>query len=48
TLSTLSGKRKILVHINNTNPILDEDSPQRRHLNCLEIEVAQDGMDILL
>ena len=48
TLSTLGGKRKILIHINNTNPILDEDSPQRRLLNSLEIEVAQDGMEILL
>ncbi len=38
--------RKILIHINNTNPILDEDSPQRRELDKHGIEVAHDGMDI--
>ena len=38
--------RKILIHINNTNPILDEDSPQRRELDAHCIEVAHDGMDI--
>lgn len=38
--------RKILVHINNTNPILDEDSPQRAELARRGIEVAWDGMQI--
>ena len=36
--------RKILIHINNTNPILDEDSPQRAELTAAGIEVARDGM----
>lgn len=40
--------RKVLIHINNTNPILDEDSPQRAELNRLGIEVATDGMEITL
>jgi pyrroloquinoline quinone biosynthesis protein B len=40
--------RKILIHINNTNPILDEDSPQRAELDARHIEVAYDGMEILL
>ncbi|GAC1526589.1 MAG: pyrroloquinoline quinone biosynthesis protein PqqB [Ramlibacter sp.] len=40
--------RKVLVHINNTNPILDEDSPQRAVLAQHGIEVAHDGMDIVL
>lgn len=38
--------RKILIHINNTNPILNEDSAQRRELESRGIEVAYDGMDI--
>lgn len=43
-----AGARKILIHINNTNPILDEDSPQRRELERRGIEVAWDGMEIEL
>ncbi len=41
-----STTRKILIHINNTNPILLEDSPERRELETLGIEVAYDGMNI--
>lgn len=40
--------RKILIHINNTNPILDEESWQRQVLNDEGIEVAFDGMEILI
>jgi pyrroloquinoline quinone biosynthesis protein B len=40
--------RKILIHINNTNPILDEMSPQRKTLTAHGIEVAFDGMEIEL
>ena len=38
--------RKVLIHINNTNPILNEDSPERAELTAHGIEVAHDGMDI--
>ena len=38
--------RKILIHINNTNPILDEDGPEFARLQELAIEVAYDGMQI--
>lgn len=38
--------RKILIHINNTNPILDEDSPERNVLASEGIDVAFDGMDV--
>ena len=38
--------RKILIHINNTNPILDEDSPERHRLQTAGIEVACDGLEI--
>jgi pyrroloquinoline quinone biosynthesis protein B len=40
--------RKVLIHINNSNPILDEDGPQRRQLSDFGIEVAHDGMEITL
>jgi pyrroloquinoline quinone biosynthesis protein B len=40
--------RKILIHINNTNPILNEDSPERAELTRRGIEVAYDGMEIVL
>ncbi|CAN7405151.1 pyrroloquinoline quinone biosynthesis protein PqqB [Trinickia sp. LjRoot230] len=36
--------RKVLIHINNTNPILIEDGSERRVLTEHGIEVAQDGM----
>lgn len=48
TLSAVAKGRKILIHINNTNPILDEDSPQRNTLQQAGIEVAFDGMEINL
>jgi len=40
--------RKILIHINNTNPILDETSPQAAELARRGVEVAWDGMEIEL
>jgi pyrroloquinoline quinone biosynthesis protein B len=40
--------RKVLIHINNSNPILDEDSHERRELTEHGIEVAYDGMEIVL
>lgn len=46
TLNGLSKPRKILIHINNTNPILDEESEQRSTLSNYGIEVAYDGMEI--
>jgi pyrroloquinoline quinone biosynthesis protein B len=41
-----SSTRKVLIHINNTNPILDEDSAERGLLRGTGIEVAYDGMEI--
>jgi coenzyme PQQ biosynthesis protein B len=39
----LRRPRKIFVHINNTNPILDEDSPQVAEVKSAGWEVAKDG-----
>jgi len=47
-LKPLKAARKVLIHINNTNPILDEDSTERRELTAAGIEVAYDGMDVKL
>ncbi len=38
--------RRLLIHINNTNPILDEDSAERALLAQHRIEVCEDGMNI--
>lgn len=43
-----AATRKILVHINNTNPILDESSPQAAELRRYGVETARDGMEIVL
>lgn len=40
--------RRILLHINNTNPILLRDSPQRREVEAAGFEVAFDGMEVPL
>ena len=40
--------RRLLIHINNTNPILDEDSKPRATLARAGIEVCEDGMNISL
>jgi len=45
-LSSLPAERKILIHINNTNPILDEESAERQALTQAGIEVSWDGMQI--
>jgi pyrroloquinoline quinone biosynthesis protein B len=47
-LAPLRASRKILIHINNTNPILDENSRERAELERAGIEVAYDGMEFTL
>ena len=50
TLAVLAGLggRRILTHINNTNPILIEGSPERQQVETAGFEVAEDGMEIVL
>jgi pyrroloquinoline quinone biosynthesis protein B len=38
--------RKVYIHINNTNPILIEGSPERRAVEAAGWEVSQDGLEI--
>ena len=40
--------RRYLIHVNNTNPILDEDSPERAELRRAGVTVCEDGMEIVL
>ncbi|HKT66756.1 pyrroloquinoline quinone biosynthesis protein PqqB [Burkholderia sp. 22313] len=47
-LARVPRPRKVLIHINNTNPVLDERSAERAELRQRGIEVAFDGMDIVL
>lgn len=45
-LADLRVGRRIYVHINNSNPILHERSPERRHVEAAGWDVAFDGMTI--
>lgn len=47
-LAALPVPRKIYIHVNNTNPVLDATSPQRRELDELGIEVGQTGLEVEL
>jgi pyrroloquinoline quinone biosynthesis protein B len=42
-LAGLRRPRKIFLHINNTNPMLDEASPQHRQVRAAGWEIAEDG-----
>lgn len=44
----LGVARRVLIHINNSNPVLLEDSPERRAARAAGWEVAYDGMELTL
>jgi len=46
-LSRLRGRR-VLIHINNTNPILRADSAERRAVEAGGVEIAADGLELTL
>jgi pyrroloquinoline quinone biosynthesis protein B len=46
--SKLGVGRLIYVHINNSNPVLDENSPARKAIDCAGWEVGYDGMEVRL
>lgn len=50
SLAALAGLpgRRIFVHINNTNPLLIDDSPERARVTSAGWEVAEDGMEFAL
>ena len=42
----LGVRRRVFIHINNTNPVLLRDSPQRRQVEAAGWEIAEDGLEI--
>ncbi len=46
--AALDVRRKMFIHINNTNPAARADSAERRQLAALGWEIAEDGQDITL
>ena len=47
-LAGVDARRKIFTHVNNTNPILLDDSKERREVERAGWEVAYDGMELEL
>jgi len=47
-LRDLRARRRIYIHVNNTNPILREDSAERREVEGAGWEIAWDGMEVTL
>jgi pyrroloquinoline quinone biosynthesis protein B len=47
-LSDLEHPRRVLVHINNTNPVLLEESHERALVRAAGVEVGYDGIEIEL
>jgi pyrroloquinoline quinone biosynthesis protein B len=43
-----AASRRVFIHINNTNPMLRDDSPERKIVEAAGWEVAFDGMEITL
>jgi pyrroloquinoline quinone biosynthesis protein B len=44
--ATPPRRRVILIHLNNTNPLLCESSPELAELRAAGVEVAYDGMEV--
>ena len=47
-LAGVTAKRKVYVHMNNTNPVWRPDSEERRIVERAGVEVGYDGMELLL
>jgi pyrroloquinoline quinone biosynthesis protein B len=47
-LTRSPGARRVFTHINNTNPMLRADSPERAQAEQAGWEIAFDGMEIAL
>jgi len=47
-IKDLNVGRAIYVHINNTNPMLNEDSPEHKAIRAAGVEVGYDGLEIEL
>jgi pyrroloquinoline quinone biosynthesis protein B len=47
-LADLHAPRRILIHVNNSNPLLRDDSAERAQAEARGWEIAFDGMEVLL
>lgn len=47
-LRGLGATRRILIHLNNTNPVLREDAPERKEAEGAGWTIAWDGMEVTL
>jgi pyrroloquinoline quinone biosynthesis protein B len=47
-LRNLSVKHRVFIHVNNTNPVLRDDSPERQTVRDAGLVVAHDGMELSL
>ena len=47
-LRALRARRRIYIHVNNTNPLLREDSAERTQADAAGWEIAWDGMEVTL
>jgi pyrroloquinoline quinone biosynthesis protein B len=47
-LGPLRASRRVFIHLNNTNPLLDERSPERAAVAAAGWEIAEDGMELTL
>jgi pyrroloquinoline quinone biosynthesis protein B len=47
-LAGLRAARRVYIHINNTNPMLRADSPERAQAEANRWEIARDGMEVAL
>jgi pyrroloquinoline quinone biosynthesis protein B len=47
-LASLAAEHRVYIHINNTNPILRDDSPEAAVVRAAGWKVAEDGMEIAL
>ena len=47
-LAPMRARRRILIHVNNTNPLLRDDSSERARAGAEGWEVAHDGMEVVL
>jgi len=47
-LRGLRASRRIYIHVNNTNPLLREDSAERDQVEAAGWQVAWDGMEVSL
>ena len=47
-LAGLRARRRVYIHINNTNPMLRDDSAERAQVDAAGWEIARDGMEVRL